>query len=128
MIRRPPRSTLFPYTTLFRSAGKAPAERRTGGVDGRGFVQPRPGGVASGFGDDGVAWCRACRTQRASLLSRAEPVAGGLAGCDAGGPRRSLHAASGRLRVPEDPRGACGSGLAERRAARGEAPVRSLAV
>src|SRR5690348_17867652 len=24
MIRRPPRSTLFPYTTLFRSAGGAP--------------------------------------------------------------------------------------------------------
>src|SRR3712207_8701065 len=24
MIRRPPRSTLFPYTTLFRSAGLAP--------------------------------------------------------------------------------------------------------
>src|SRR2546425_7028693 len=24
MIRRPPRSTLFPYTTLFRSRGKAP--------------------------------------------------------------------------------------------------------
>src|SRR2546430_12691059 len=24
MIRRPPRSTLFPYTTLFRSLGKAP--------------------------------------------------------------------------------------------------------
>src|SRR3712207_6907767 len=23
MIRRPPRSTLFPYTTLFRSSGKA---------------------------------------------------------------------------------------------------------
>src|SRR5258708_18405652 len=32
MIRRPPRSTLFPYTTLFRSdcslPGVAPAERR----------------------------------------------------------------------------------------------------
>src|SRR3712207_7825195 len=28
MIRRPPRSTLFPYTTLFRSAGLA-AERRS---------------------------------------------------------------------------------------------------
>src|SRR2546430_12362369 len=26
MIRRPPRSTLFPYTTLFRSAGVSPAE------------------------------------------------------------------------------------------------------
>src|SRR2546429_4130083 len=25
MIRRPPRSTLFPYTTLFRSRGSAPA-------------------------------------------------------------------------------------------------------
>src|SRR3989442_4749456 len=24
MIRRPPRSTLFPYTTLFRSAARAP--------------------------------------------------------------------------------------------------------
>src|SRR5258706_9418548 len=34
MIRRPPRSTLFPYTTLFRSldqlAGGFPAPRRTG--------------------------------------------------------------------------------------------------
>src|SRR3712207_7410026 len=28
MIRRPPRSTLFPYTTLFRSARDARAERR----------------------------------------------------------------------------------------------------
>src|SRR3712207_8246527 len=27
MIRRPPRSTLFPYTTLFRSPGRAPAHR-----------------------------------------------------------------------------------------------------
>src|SRR3712207_7075993 len=31
MIRRPPRSTLFPYTTLFRSLGKA----RGDGKDGR---------------------------------------------------------------------------------------------
>src|SRR3712207_7422844 len=27
MIRRPPRSTLFPYTTLFRSGGLAAADR-----------------------------------------------------------------------------------------------------
>src|SRR2546422_10851702 len=26
MIRRPPRSTLFPYTTLFRSVGNVPAD------------------------------------------------------------------------------------------------------
>src|SRR3712207_8409068 len=28
MIRRPPRSTLFPYTTLFRSQSDAASERR----------------------------------------------------------------------------------------------------
>src|SRR2546430_5030999 len=28
MIRRPPRSTLFPYTTLFRSSAAAPATAR----------------------------------------------------------------------------------------------------
>src|SRR4051794_41645477 len=36
MIRRPPRSTLFPYTTLFRSdeieAGKSYCSRRFGGA------------------------------------------------------------------------------------------------
>src|SRR3712207_8346361 len=30
MIRRPPRSTLFPYTTLFRSDGDPEARRRRG--------------------------------------------------------------------------------------------------
>src|SRR3712207_7400921 len=30
MIRRPPRSTLFPYTTLFRSAGLEPPGHRRG--------------------------------------------------------------------------------------------------
>src|SRR2546426_1619226 len=29
MIRRPPRSTLFPYTTLFRSRGRSVVERST---------------------------------------------------------------------------------------------------
>src|SRR3712207_8907850 len=33
MIRRPPRSTLFPYTTLFRSAGDG-GVRRDGGPAG----------------------------------------------------------------------------------------------
>src|SRR2546427_5207466 len=32
MIRRPPRSTLFPYTTLFRSRRGAPPLRGDGGV------------------------------------------------------------------------------------------------
>src|SRR2546427_7135357 len=43
MIRRPPRSTLFPYTTLFRSAGGA-----VGAVDGAG------GGGCGGAGVEGV--------------------------------------------------------------------------
>src|SRR2546429_5562046 len=30
MIRRPPRSTLFPYTTLFRSVGKHPSKEYSG--------------------------------------------------------------------------------------------------
>src|SRR2546430_12790212 len=44
MIRRPPRSTLFPYTTLFRSEPRRrrPALReRRGGVDRR-EGRPRP--------------------------------------------------------------------------------------
>src|SRR6266487_5806607 len=31
MIRRPPRSTLFPYTTLFRSRGRGADRRELGG-------------------------------------------------------------------------------------------------
>src|SRR2546427_8482843 len=41
MIRRPPRSTLFPYTTLFRSRVLARGEGA-----GRHFPQGSPGGVA----------------------------------------------------------------------------------
>ena len=44
MIRRPPRSTLFPYTTLFRSA----AERRRHGHDWRGRAGRPCGGVLAG--------------------------------------------------------------------------------
>src|SRR3712207_7273048 len=43
MIRRPPRSTLFPYTTLFRSIGACHVERDavTSEGDGTGHL-PRP--------------------------------------------------------------------------------------
>src|SRR5436190_8133768 len=50
MIRRPPRSTLFPYTTLFRSrrparfrldagAARVPERRRRGGADPHALLQ-----------------------------------------------------------------------------------------
>src|SRR3712207_8965793 len=48
MIRRPPRSTLFPYTTLFRSAPvdrppRAAASVRLGGAEARVAAQARRG-------------------------------------------------------------------------------------
>src|SRR3712207_7745761 len=44
MIRRPPRSTLFPYTTLFRSAFQAHGEHRryTVGLHGPRLEDDRP--------------------------------------------------------------------------------------
>src|SRR3989441_8472802 len=51
MIRRPPRSTLFPYTTLFRSGDAAEEPARPGdgqeaqGLPGR---RPSPPGAAAG--------------------------------------------------------------------------------
>src|SRR2546430_12474209 len=51
MIRRPPRSTLFPYTTLFRSVVRAAAPARGSRKAGEGV---RPRGSAQGAeGGDG---------------------------------------------------------------------------
>src|SRR5256885_15475958 len=58
MIRRPPRSTLFPYTTLFRSHGDvARAGRRHGDLGGRdlGAVLVRPGGGRAEVAADDAA-------------------------------------------------------------------------
>src|SRR3712207_8282257 len=47
MIRRPPRSTLFPYTTLFRSRQAAVAEQQLDGAHvGAGLQQVDREGVA----------------------------------------------------------------------------------
>src|SRR3712207_7137302 len=49
MIRRPPRSTLFPYTTLFRSAARLLVDRRCPGAARAlrgGAVLGRPGRAA----------------------------------------------------------------------------------
>src|SRR3712207_7509935 len=60
MIRRPPRSTLFPYTTLFRSQGVRPVlhadgSTRVGGPGRRAVADghdPRDVGRAPGVGED----------------------------------------------------------------------------
>src|SRR3712207_7258646 len=50
MIRRPPRSTLFPYTTLFRSCKEDPMNKMTKDVllhiSGRRHFMKRVGGAA----------------------------------------------------------------------------------
>src|SRR5690242_21543170 len=43
MIRRPPRSTLFPYTTLFRSRPPGPGQERGRLVHGAGGGDPPAG-------------------------------------------------------------------------------------
>src|SRR3712207_7319049 len=49
MIRRPPRSTLFPYTTLFRSPGIRNLMRQGSAETSQGSVRERPGSRARGY-------------------------------------------------------------------------------
>src|SRR3712207_7775225 len=49
MIRRPPRSTLFPYTTLFRSLGRAAGSNTEGGGPARALGGEDPLGLADRF-------------------------------------------------------------------------------
>src|SRR2546430_15876193 len=68
MIRRPPRSTLFPYTTLFRSPG--PVRGRRGGRTVQRAVRAAAGGVAPAHGrqsHDG-----AVRRPRRAAVSRSD--------------------------------------------------------
>src|SRR6266498_5993239 len=58
MIRRPPRSTLFPYTTLFRSGG-----RRSGTLQPqRHFARDQLEALLP------IAWCSGFHTLRENLL------------------------------------------------------------
>src|SRR2546430_17032780 len=56
MIRRPPRSTLFPYTTLFRSvpAGETMLARPSGTINCD--VGARGGDISSVTTTSGIAW------------------------------------------------------------------------
>src|SRR3712207_7116107 len=60
MIRRPPRSTLFPYTTLFRSHAAGRARR-----DARARARARPDRGADGGG---------ARARHGLILVRGRPV------------------------------------------------------
>src|SRR3712207_8036339 len=62
MIRRPPRSTLFPYTTLFRSVGCV-------GAQGTDFLQVRVQAIQTQHAS--VVDRPGCETARPSLVERA---------------------------------------------------------
>src|SRR3989441_6587642 len=113
MIRRPPRSTLFPYTTLFRSRAKVPATRlgRRGQVSRR----PRPDDrvpradaralhVLGSLRSDGAPggglprrWPR--RTRRGAHRRRGAVEREGRAAGLAGSPRGGAPAGGRRLRA-----------------------------
>src|SRR5256884_6355159 len=85
MIRRPPRSTLFPYTTLFRSRGVSVHARNrrslagthghflAGGREGRcgdaAIAGRRPDGDSGGLAF-AATWCRPARTSPPSVCGR----------------------------------------------------------
>src|SRR5207253_6611284 len=59
MIRRPPRSTLFPYTTLFRSTAAGASRRpRRGGTTGRARADARSEEHTSELQSRGHLVCR----------------------------------------------------------------------
>src|SRR3989441_434628 len=110
MIRRPPRSTLFPYTTLFRSdvgdhEGVAHEVQRGGGA-GVWDDRQRAGGAGAGDHDcggargvrDGEAALRAHRLSGARRLHQEHDHGGGADGrgdCGGGGERRADAAEAG---------------------------------
>src|SRR3712207_7294633 len=75
MIRRPPRSTLFPYTTLFRSATSLIARATAGSIGRPVTLAPPPRGrrrAARARRADGVGPCSARRSGRDRGRGRSE--------------------------------------------------------
>src|SRR2546430_15481210 len=108
MIRRPPRSTLFPYTTLFRSrGGGGGGAGGAGGTDPRGVTPQRPWAMADrarGAPDRGAVQCGTPvygrgngKGKRAGVARRADHSA--RTGDAAPGARAEIGRASCRERV-----------------------------
>src|SRR3712207_9047275 len=84
MIRRPPRSTLFPYTTLFRSVGQEQdgAEQDQQAAGGHGAQPPGPAS-AERLGDARVGVRGHVRVHRAPRATPAKRVASSSTACGA---------------------------------------------
>src|SRR2546421_4849645 len=83
MIRRPPRSTLFPYTTLFRSVWRDEEDDPRPHQDGRGPPRRRgrdagdarpPGRLRRGIGDQEVVHLPRSEEHTSELQSRSDLV------------------------------------------------------
>src|SRR5574337_1222024 len=128
MIRRPPRSTLFPYTTLFRSALPRLHRRRDAGADGAGAAAAaearlrRAERPAGGDAALGIRHRTAAAHRRAGVVRRLRRAAqGGGRRAGAGQPRRDRrHGADGARRRGGDRRRAALRGRRRARAARAE--------
>src|SRR2546426_753374 len=95
MIRRPPRSTLFPYTTLFRSRGRD--RRRPGGA----AREPAPRGADARRGAD-----RTRRQRGGRAVQRQRRSGGGCRGGRPGGGRAAVRLGrAGRGRRGRHPAG-----------------------
>src|SRR3712207_8556007 len=88
MIRRPPRSTLFPYTTLFRSDS---------------FAASALGVVLTGMGRDGAAGTAALRAAGGIVIAQdeetAEQSAMPRAAAEAGADRKSTRLNSSHANI-----------------------------
>src|SRR6266403_5925838 len=101
MIRRPPRSTLFPYTTLFRSAARAVSEPlcRPGSVLQLSLFRDAQAALSAAGARPGRVPRRLRHDRR--IVRGLDPVADAQGEPGAGDPRRrSLLAARVRRRFP----------------------------
>src|SRR2546430_9733516 len=73
MIRRPPRSTLFPYTTLFRSRGHERGKRGSAAPGGPSAVRARRGAAALAALDRDPASAVGLSHRRAAGVRRGSP-------------------------------------------------------
>src|SRR3989441_6903390 len=89
MIRRPPRSTLFPYTTLFRSAR---GDRVVFAAVDRSEAHAVPGAEQNRLGRLRVVEAKRCATEHPEAAGALDRVDATLRAADTDAPRRRLRA------------------------------------
>src|SRR5256885_17130283 len=102
MIRRPPRSTLFPYTTLFRSCSRnqpTDVNDTLTGTAGPNVICGLGGNdVLNGLGGNDTLWGDACGARSKSLFAGAAGT-GGNDTLNGGGGKDKAHGVGGNGRL-----------------------------